>query len=574
MDVLILLVLAVLARIPFLAQAGNLLDLDEASFALMAKRILMGEIPLYLTSQSYLGSLVSFVMAPWVALLGCTALPVKLTTLTFSLGFIAVNYLLLKTIARRSVAIFASLFLILMPPGLMDLSTRVTGAHPELWVFQAVLLLLLFKFFEGPTRIPMERLLLGMGVLTGMALWICEVFLLYLIPFLIYFVLRFWKPREESVIQSICNFFRLSYFRLPTWLRILLQTWHGLILLFLVFHGVGIFLPHFGAVVPFQIKVLKKLFLVFSGELVLIYWFHTPASDRLSLLRNLGFLVGGFLLGHAPAIVFNLAGGEGLRIFHGSGAIGLTEIPNRLQLIFMRRIPELILGNPVFWEMILVSFGVLGFAFRKNRASYIWLFYGLGFFILLGNLVSTLEAARYLSHLYVPFTVLLGYFLGGFLWPKRRLIAILLALFVLLHFGHGYYRYYRAIPKDHASNQAKILEFLRSEKIHGGYASRTISSILTYLSKERLIFSSYGIAERYIPYEQYTKSLSRPAYIFETDDSSAESFRKDENLFSQVESQKIFGPYIVYLLRNSSSISDLPYAPPPRRFPIYLYLNE
>jgi len=587
LDLAILLLAAALVRLPFLLQSGNFLDLDEATFGLMAHRFLTGEIPIYFSSQSYLGSFAAFVLFPLTLFLGWTALPVKLTAFLFFLGFFTVNFLLFKKIAGRTAAIFASLFLIFMPSHLFDLSLRVLGGHSELWLFQAALLLLLYRYFEEPPRSPV-LLLFAIGLILGTALWICEIFLLFLIPFAIYFFLKFRSLSEVS------DFFHLGRFRLPPKLRMLFRVWHGCLVVFFLIHLAGLvfltpatekFFHFFGASPPFEIKTLKIVFLILCGEIFLVSWFQTPSASRISTFSRLGSFLGGFLIGYFPAIFFNLAGGEGLRILEKSGALHLGVWVERGHFIFTKRIPEFILdlrppfftpllsihalANLVFCCLIVFILLMTGIYFRRDKNSYVWIFYGMGIFTIFANLISTLEAARYLAPLYLALTGIFGFFFGKILWPRARALSILIALLMLSHFAYGTCRFYQSVPKNFQSSYDGIIDFLESRNLRGGYASRQISSVLTYLSEEKLVFSSFGIPDRYFAYEDYVGTLKERAYIFETGDSSHDAFKKDAASLSS----RVFGPYVVYYPENSEG-TDLPYAPSVRKFFLHIYLNE
>jgi hypothetical protein len=263
--------------------------------------------------------------------------------------------------------------------------------------------------------------------------------------------------------------------------------------------------------------------------------------------------------------------------------IGPSELLSRFRFLFKKAVPEFILGlgdphvmpfHPIqalgalaFLAVTLLALLIVGISSRKDvrqflrpegrvKVSYVWVYYGVGLFTLLANLASTLEAARYLAPLYIAIAGLLGYFFGQTLWPKRKFAALFLSILVAAHLAFGCYRYYRGFPKDLERSHYQILDYLRSQNIYGGLAARTVSHILTYLSGETIIFSTYRQQERYLPHERYTQTLRRRAYVFESDDSSAENYRKDEEVFSKDSGKTWLQPQPELLLAQSWLIED------------------
>ncbi|GEM_PF-3755054 len=613
MEIIILLILAAAVRIPFILQAGSTFDLDEATFALMSRHILQGEFSFYIFGHSYSGSLISYLIAPFIAVFGNTVLSVKLATTGLFLGFLTVNYFLFRRIASRAVAVFTTLFLVLMPMDMFDISMRAWGGHMELWIFQAAALLLLAKYFDGPTSFFAGRLLFFTGLVIGCALWLSEFFVLFLMPFLFYFFLRFRQPQDDNIFKWALNFFLLKYFRLPKWLRLPLIALNCFLLFVILVHVAGLFLLHqpgipdkffkiFGAIPPFQIKMLKKLLLVFGIEVIGIYFMHSLAFSKLLMIRNLGGFIGGFLVGYLPAFIFNIAGGEGLRIFQKSGSLSAAEIPNRFQSVFTQKIPNFILGigdNWVWRKNEWLTWGSWGFFavilsaivfsvlyFRKDiwtfikpinrpKPSYFWVYIFIAIFTIKANLFSTLEAARYLAPLYLSIAAILGYFFGQVLWNKLKPISILLALLTLSYLGYDLYRYYDYLPKERAKEHYEIIDYVKSRNVRGGFAARSLSHILNYYSGEEVIFSTYlRPPERYIPHEKYAITLTKRAFVFEPGDSAQEEFKNDTNLFSKVKSEKKIGGTAVYIVEEETVKDHPAYTPPASKFPVHFYLNE
>ncbi len=600
----LLLLAALVSRLFVLFQSGNLIDFDEATFALMAKRILEGEIPFYISGHSYSGSLASFVMAPFIALLGTQPLAIKLSSLAFFLVFITIQYFLLKTLFSRPVSAFSNLLIVCMPAGMYDISTRVWGGHAELWSFQAALLLLLHSYFER--SLPRDQklwILFAMGVLVGMAFWIGEIFLLFAGAFAIYFILRLWRP-NESLIVRMREAFLLKAVRLPPWIKGVLVTLHTLLLLYLFLQAVNLLvsgtrfpglkhlLTPWVTDPPFRIKEMKWIFYLLAGEsLGLFFLGQTSSEARKAFLGKLAIAASGVLAGHLPAILFNSLGGEGLRIFHKSGLLTGPDFLSRLSRVFTVQLPRMILGPPGAWPILFLvvgMVGVVGFVRRRDflifwrlprdtKPPYLIVFFLVLALTLLANVSSTLEAERYLAPAYLGLAVILGYFLGEWAWKRSKVTALVLAGLVGGYFLFTEYAFLKAAPKERYAQCREILDYLEKREIRGGQASRSLSYTLTFLSGEKVVFSTYDSPERYLPYERYTEKLWRRAYVFDGGDSTAERFRQNRNLLSKVKETQKIGPFVIYVVelpKLKEGGINLPYLEERPKPHFHFYLNE
>lgn len=571
---LFLLILVVLSRLPFLLQAGNLLDFDEATFALMAKRILEGEIPLYVSGHSYSGSLVSFLIAPFLALMGNTPLAVKLAPLFLFLVFLSVNYVLLKKLFSRPVSIFSTLFLIVMPAGVLDISLRAWGGHAELWSFGAGLLLLL-SFCRDPVNSKKVIFLFWTGFLAGAAVWIGEIFILFLLPSVLYWIAP-GKVKKFILVENKS---------ISLWLRRVFIAAHAVIGIYLAVQIAAFFLGEHGSGHPaFRIKELKKVTVFLIAEMTALWIFTSSGGEAIRLKGKKIAAVGfGFFLGHLPAILFNVLGGEGLRIFHKSGAIAFTDFPARLNDVFAYKIRHFVLGLsylPGLWGwslLALIFVMVLVAAWHRSSPRVILIYYGIGALTVCANIVSTLEASRYLAPLYLAIAVILGVFLGRIAWEKSKVLSLVLALMIAAGWGYTDYRYYRDLPKGRINDYRQILDYLDQRGIKGGQGSRSITHLLTFLSGERIVFSTYLQQERYLPHAQYTEKLWRRAYVFGKTDSALQDLEKDPALFSKVTDKAQIGDFIVYTVefpenkQTGIDSSYLDWRPRPR---LKFYLNQ
>ncbi|MDR7279776.1 hypothetical protein [Catenuloplanes atrovinosus] len=146
-------------------------DAAEAGAGLAALRIAQGqELPLFLDSERYMGSLQAFLAAPFVRVLGTGWWSVRLPALICFAGFLIVAYMLLR---RLYTPWFAALSIGLFALG----SDRVirdeltgAGAYPEMLLAVTLLLLLTVRLAGAELKRPGLGLF-GWGVLAGLMVW-------------------------------------------------------------------------------------------------------------------------------------------------------------------------------------------------------------------------------------------------------------------------------------------------------------------------------------------------------------------------------------------------------------------
>jgi hypothetical protein len=565
----LLLALALVLRAFFLPEAGHLIDLDEATFGLMAKRILEGELPIYISGHSYSGSFIAFLTAPFIALMGTHPMALKLPLLILFAFFLALNQAFLKKTATPPVAAFGTLFLAVMPRGMLDVSMRAWGGHAELWSFAAGFWLLVARFLDSNKGRGKASLLFASGLVAGTALWLSEMFLLYMAAFLLYAAWRTCPAPRGNFSRWLANLFWLRLPSLPPWFRYF-SVMHLVIAVWLAANLLGMLgvenIP-FATDPLFRMKELKKIALYLLGEVFLaVLLANSDGERRKDLLKKTGLVLTGFLLGHFPAILFNSMGGEGLRIFHRSGFLAGPDLTARIHDLFCRKIPSLILASPPPFDageiaFILLMTGIVlaaFLAFRKQANCCIQPFFFLALFTVAANALSTLEAERYLAPAYLAVANILGFFLGAVLWKRTRAGACLLAFVVAAYFLRSDWQFYREIPRGRLEGFKSVLEYVKEKGLHGGRAPRSLSHILTFLAGEEVVFAAYSQEERYLPHHRYAESLSRQAYVFETDDSAHELFKNDASLAGQILEKQEIGRYIVYIVAEKQP------APPAR----------
>lgn len=615
---ILLITAALLVRLFFLLQSGNIIDFDEATFALMAKRVLEGEIPLFISGHSYSGSFISFVMAPFIACLGTTPLAIKLASTVLFLIFITLNYFLMKKLFSRRVSLFANLFIAFMPAGVMDVSIRVWGGHAELWSFAAGLLLLLACYFElDQPRLSKNSRLFLIGLTVGAALWIGEIFVLFLLPYLTYFFLRFRPEPDKSLLVWLGDYFLLKNVSIPRVLKPPLFLLHLFIVFFFSAHFLSLLLGapmpswfegiahFFKAKTPFQIKSMKLIAYLMMGEAVFVFIMgRVSFLERMARIQKVGLIALGFALGHLPALLFNTLGGEGLRIFHKSGSIPFSEFFLRFKDVFLNKFPNFILGlsylkppgfdngqailSLSFLSLIIFILFSTAVAYRKSflifgkmpqgfKPSYLVIFYLIMALTLFGNLISALEATRYLIPCYLALTGILGVFLGEVVWNRSKTLSLFLTFLIAGFFLYTNYEYYKDIPKNRFQNYQEIIQYLEKNNVRGGVASRNISHLLTYLTGEKIVFSASSPKERYLPHEKYIDSLRHKAYVFRETDSDLKLFQTNRALFTKVTATHRVDKFIIYLAefpQAQGQSLDVSYSEWRPKSHLHFYLNQ
>src|SRR5262245_15157192 len=112
-------VLAVAVRLPFLISGKIAFDSDEAVEGLMARHALSGEFPVFFWGQTFKGVPEVYLSAAAFGAFGPGVMVLKAVTLLLFALFIAANFVLLKKIAGRWIAVASSLLLIVSPPALV-----------------------------------------------------------------------------------------------------------------------------------------------------------------------------------------------------------------------------------------------------------------------------------------------------------------------------------------------------------------------------------------------------------------------------------------------------------------------
>lgn len=189
----LLILLAILIRLPFLVHADGLSHSDDAIPALMGKHISEGNLPpVYFYGQLYLGSLSAHFYGLMFTLFGYSFLLTKISALIFFLTFLILQFSLLQQIFSYRFALLTTLFYCLPIGLLVMISMDCSRADP-------LVLLLGFSLIYLAHRIyfqSRENLLPLFGFLAGIAFWTHQILICYMLTALVLVVLKLqvrWK---------------------------------------------------------------------------------------------------------------------------------------------------------------------------------------------------------------------------------------------------------------------------------------------------------------------------------------------------------------------------------------------
>jgi len=200
----LLIVLAVAVRIPFLVHNAGLTHSDDAITSLMSKHITEGKLPpLYFYGQLYQGSLFSHFSALMILIFGFSHLLMELIILAFFLAFIVVQFYFLKNLFSLTFAVMASIFYCL-PIGFMGIwgCFLIANAYSMVLFLGSLIFYLSYLVsFKNKTD-----LLPGLGFLIGVAFWAHQISIFFIFAALVILAFKastLWKKYLSLIFYII-----------------------------------------------------------------------------------------------------------------------------------------------------------------------------------------------------------------------------------------------------------------------------------------------------------------------------------------------------------------------------------
>jgi hypothetical protein len=203
---LIVLLLAVVLRLPFLAAPSGMMTSDDAVPALMGKHIAEGWTPpVCYYGQLYMGSLSSHYYALAFKVFGYSLFVLKCATLLVFLGFMAIQFIFLREVFSFSLALAVSFFYSLPVKPLLQAGLDSTSAFALVLLLGSLILYLthLIVFRSRPD------LLSALGLTMGLAFWTHQITAAFILTSLLILAYRIkWQPRKYAtlVYWSILGF--------------------------------------------------------------------------------------------------------------------------------------------------------------------------------------------------------------------------------------------------------------------------------------------------------------------------------------------------------------------------------
>ena len=178
----LLVLLALVFRIPFLVNNFGLMSSDDAVPALMGKHISEGkQPPVYYYGQMYMGSLSEHLQALFFKVLGFSNFMFKFSMLLFFLGFMVIQFYFIRQVFNQAFAVWVGIFYSLPLGRLGAASLDTTGAFPfVLFLGSALMYMAYLICFQDKTR-----LIPWMGFLMGLAFWTHQISIFFILSALI-----------------------------------------------------------------------------------------------------------------------------------------------------------------------------------------------------------------------------------------------------------------------------------------------------------------------------------------------------------------------------------------------------
>jgi len=511
-------ILAVLARLPFLLTHKIAFDSDEAVEGLMARHLLHGEFPAFLWGQAFKGVPEVYAAAGAFALFGSSVTVLKSVTLVFFALFVGLNFMLLDALYRRWIAAGASALLILSPPALVFWSLDASAEYVLIMLLGTLLLWLARQW----QRNPLPPRLFAIGCVVGAGLWVQQVFVIYLVPTTVLIALeheiwgriRSWKLSPAvAVVAAIA----VVYASLAV----------------VAFLGGGFSAGLLSVRAP---QKMLRIAAAIGALAMALHVLQHVAGDRIAgFIRSAWPFAAGFVTGYAPVLLYSLL----VEPAHSPARNAtLKQLVDASPDILGNVIP-IVAGFkiatterlPIPPAAALPALGALSFYIWVNRRNLhtsladsffpaFVLFVPL-LFVVSGAYLDT-QSYRYLIPIYAGLCVACaaGSRAIGKAFARRGAFSVWISTAVLLLIlSIGTWQqvlWFQRLDPDTAS--AAKLDCLRDARVRGGYADYWTSYKLTFLSNEEIIVAPRNGADRYKPYSEFVKMLSRTERVEDVDE--------------------------------------------------------
>lgn len=481
---LIVLVIALIARSLLLMSGAVSFHSDEAIVALMGRHITLGERPVFFYGQAYMGSLDAWVLALGFQLFGESVNTIRLMQSILFIGVVATAYHAAWVLSRRIAVAVGSGLLFAIGPVLLALYTTATlGGYNETLIFGHLIVAIGYTVVSGKaaSHQPLTTFLwLLLGIITGLAWWTNALIVIYVVPVALFMLVQVLRSRSRRmwilVGVALIGFFIGSA---PWWLYALQNEWGPL--RFLLPTGLR------GDNVGAELQEIP-----FTDRLIGLLLFGLPSLLGLRFPWEAAFFL--------PVI--------GLVVL-GIVLIGVYRLVRARNTLLQPGALWILLG------MIALMIAVFLFTrFSSDPSGRYFLPLTLPLVIAVSSLTAATSTAQTRSYLArgaglaaVGLTLL--YFAAGQIVAARGPYGLTTQFNTETH-----------LP---AADDAALIDWLLTNDLRYGYTNYWINFRIAFLSREQIQLSAAlpdksnllytPVFDRYPPYRQASDSAERVAYI-------------------------------------------------------------
>jgi hypothetical protein len=484
-SLLLITMLTVAARLPFLIRGDQFFNSDEAVEGLMARHVGFGELPVFMWGQNYKGVPEVYVAAAAFTLAGASVLVLKATTLLFFAAFVACYFVLIDELFSRRVAWLASSFLILCPPVLVYWSLNGSAEISITLLAGTVLMLAAERWKETRAR---GALAVACGAL-GFGLWVQQ--------FIVYYLVALALVTSWSGPGS------------PRWK--VLRLFLGLSVIYGLLGALAFFTGGFDLPAGIGVHHPQKLWR-FAGVFLAVWaagrWLET-LTDRERVVAAAGFAIG-----YGPVIAFRLAtGGGGLPPL---GRVDIRSLPGLLGFTMRGVVPMLLgfagpasdsLPVPKALVMLMVAAIVLSYsaAPHTRRIFHVFLI-STPLIALASGSYGDVQSYRYLMPIFSALPAIYATGVAA-LWDRHRSAGLALGGALLATFAFEQIVWSQTLGPD-AESRA-VLACMNQQSVGRAYADYWMSYKLTFLSGETIIVAPRDGSDRYPAYTALVHAADR-----------------------------------------------------------------
>jgi hypothetical protein len=500
------------ARLPFLLRGSRFFDSDEAVEGLMARHVLLGELPMFLWGQRYKGVPEVYLSAAALHWWPAGVIALKAVTLGCFALYACLNFRLLTELFSRRIAWIATGLLIAGAPSLVFWT--LTGSAEMVMSFIAGTTLCLGAV--AWRRTGSRTGLIAAAFALGFGLWVQQYILYYLVALAV--AAADWTPQGRAWLRD-----QLVLRTRPTWLRFVLGAIGAAAFVYAAL-GAAAF---FGA--GFDVTVSGVRVTVTHPQKM---WWIAAA---LALMATGIFIIGqlawttitsvwiapatAFLLGYAPALLGRLlADGPGAPMARMDLAGFRSAVSpfagTVLPIVFGFKSPTTETLAVPAWSAAIIAIAIVASYVGLTRARqtepatafrstfHVFLITTPIVFVLSGAYIDE-QSYRYLMPLHAALPVV---YAAGIDTAFRRnkiaglaLLSGLVGLFVWQQAD-----WYRRLEPDRES--PAIVSCLDRAGIRAAYADYWVSYKVTFLTGERVILAPNNGVDRYPPYTAAVRS--------------------------------------------------------------------